>query len=55
MTVAAKKWETNGLDSAQLFRDFYFGKYDTKDYDAASIHKAQDRSLRFNWLESHTH
>jgi hypothetical protein len=40
------KWESYGDDSATLFRDFYFGKYDHKNYHAKSIHATPNRPYK---------
>ena len=39
-------WTCKGKDAAQLFRDFYFGKY-TKATPPAVIHEDRDRPYRF--------
>ena len=39
-------WNSNGIDAAQLLRDFYFGKY-TKSTTAHTIHEDRDRPYRF--------
>ena len=50
MVAPAKKWESQGEDSACLFRDLYFGKYDPDDYDAKIIYA--NRSKFFESLDS---
>ena len=39
-------WNSNGIDAAQLFRDFYFGKY-TKSTTPHTIYEDRDRPYRF--------
>ena len=42
----APTWSCKGKDAAQLFRDYYFGKY-TKATAPSTIHEDRDRPFRF--------